>query len=288
MSSIAVRSLATYADNKLAAKESRRTKWKEKQEQKSRLETRRAGRPTKGKRNEFRDWFDNKKAYHEILDKKARREGLPWIIRAAVVIERLPTELPEMEKWESDYVELSDYLESFDFDYPEQLVTRDKNIYAYDDIEDKAVDENLTTTAASEEESDDSENIMSLDRKMETKLYFALRKEEKAIWEFPSVELRDGETLREGAERIAASLLGEETSLISFTNCPIGVTMQQTNDNKEFYGTKTFFMKLQYEEGNVKEMNDVHSCGWLDRSELSDDALSKEDSRTAKLYHYML
>jgi len=253
------------------------------------------------KKKDFRDWFEKRKITHEVLDKNARREGLPWRIQAAAVVERLPTLLPEPEEWESDYLELKEYFDSFDYDYPEQIINRDK-FYEfgkkhvddddyYDDYDDDEEEDNDEIIEKIEETNDD-ENIMNLDRKQDSRLYFVSRKEEKKIWEFPTVELQDGETLLNGAERIAASVLGKDTSLFSISNCPVGVTLQTSNDKEKFFGTKTFFMKLQlqYQNGTVvsPEMKDNHSYGWLDRSELSEDYEEKNKSYASKLYFNML
>jgi hypothetical protein len=115
------RQFGTIAEEKAAAKEQRRKRWHEKQERLSGLQTRRDGRPRDVKRKEFREWHDKRRIYQEIMDKKARQEGLDWKIKVAAVVERLPIVLPDKEPWEKDYLELRRYLDQFDFEYPSEL-----------------------------------------------------------------------------------------------------------------------------------------------------------------------
>lgn len=122
------RSLATYKEEKLAAKEQRREAWNRKQEKLSRRPERRKGRENRGMmRKAFREWHDKRRVYHEILDKLARRQGLDWKIRVAAVLERIPTKLAESPQWEEDYRELREYLDQFEgWDFPPELKIPDE------------------------------------------------------------------------------------------------------------------------------------------------------------------
>jgi large subunit ribosomal protein L46 len=119
---ITTRSLSsTYTDEKKAKRELRRKQYAEHQERLERLQTRRDGRDRDAKKTEFKAWYDKRRTYHEIMDRKARQQGLEWKIAVAAVVERLPTVTPDKEEWESEYNELRKYLDSFGFEYPEEL-----------------------------------------------------------------------------------------------------------------------------------------------------------------------
>jgi len=55
------------------------------------------------------------------MDRKARQAGLPWKVRVCAVVERLPVILPDREEWETNYEELSAYLQQFGREYPKEL-----------------------------------------------------------------------------------------------------------------------------------------------------------------------
>lgn len=126
---------STYADDKLAAKELRRQQFEQRLARVEHLKTRRDGRPTEVKKTEFKTWYDKRRTYHEIMDRKARQEGLPWKIQVAAVVERLPLILPVREKWEQDYVDLRKHLNQFTWDYPNELARLDKKVEESEDID---------------------------------------------------------------------------------------------------------------------------------------------------------
>jgi hypothetical protein len=124
-------SLSTYAQEKLAAKELRRQRWGEQQERLERVKVRRVGR-VPVKKTEFQEWYDKRRTYHEIMDRKARQGGLEWKYQVAAVVERLPVVTPDLEDWERDYVVLRKHLDQFSWDYPEELGLEKKE-YGDDD-----------------------------------------------------------------------------------------------------------------------------------------------------------
>ena len=56
--------------------------------------------------------------YHNKLQRMAKKEGKPWRVRVAVMVERLPVVTPDVEEWEQDYNDLRDFLETFGKEYP--------------------------------------------------------------------------------------------------------------------------------------------------------------------------
>jgi NAD(P)H-dependent flavin oxidoreductase YrpB (nitropropane dioxygenase family) len=130
---------STYAEDKVAAKEMRRQQFEQRLARVEQLKTRRDGRPTEVKKTEFKSWYDKRRTYHEIMDRKARQEGLPWKIQVAAVVERLPLILPVREKWEQDYVDLKKHLNQFTWDYPNELARLDKMTEESDELEGECV-----------------------------------------------------------------------------------------------------------------------------------------------------
>lgn len=116
-----VRSLATVKEEKLAKKDRRRVLWQSAQKRLERLTTRRDGRDLGVKKNAFREWFDKRRIFQEIMDRKARQAKLDWTIHAAAMLERLPVITPDQPQWEVDYHNLKAHLEQFGKEYPPEL-----------------------------------------------------------------------------------------------------------------------------------------------------------------------
>ena len=88
--------------------------------------------------------------------------------------------------------------------------------------------------------------------------------------------------------RLAKEKLGDEVALVPMSDCPVAVdlTLNHKKDDLHF-GTKTFFMKIQYSIGDVKP-DSATTYGWLDRTELAQSAQAVQALDKSKLYHYML
>ncbi len=120
-------SFSTYKDEKLAAKEIRREQYEAKMARLESLQTRREGRPMDVKKAEFKSWYDKRRTYHEVMDRKARQHEKDWKIEVAAVVERLPLVTPDMEPWEAEYAELRKHLDQFTWDYPSELMQSRKS-----------------------------------------------------------------------------------------------------------------------------------------------------------------
>ena len=108
----------TYQERKAAEKQLRRETWEKKQARLERLKTRRDNSPKDVKKTAFRSWWDKELMYHNKLQRMAKKEGKPWRIRVAAMVERLPVVTPDVEEWEQDYIDLRDFLMTFGKEYP--------------------------------------------------------------------------------------------------------------------------------------------------------------------------
>jgi hypothetical protein len=108
----------SYQERKDAAKQLRRETWEKKQDRLGRLKTRRDNSPKDVKRTLFRSWWDKELLHHDKLNRLAKKEGKPWRIRVAAMVERLPVVTPDVEEWEREYLDLRDYLMTFGKEYP--------------------------------------------------------------------------------------------------------------------------------------------------------------------------
>jgi len=108
----------SYQERKDAEKEQRRESWEKKQTRLEHLKTRRDNSPKDVKKTLFRSWWDKELLYHNKLQRMAKKEGKPWRIRVAAMVERLPVVTPDVEDWEREYLDLRDYLMTFGKEYP--------------------------------------------------------------------------------------------------------------------------------------------------------------------------
>jgi len=156
--------------------------------------------------------------------------------------------------------------------------------------------------APRETKADEDGTINTLDRRLKDRVYLIIGDS------FPTTDLKiskneddrydnDCETLLEAAHRGLKELnirgegkkKGElPIDLYSPSQAPIGVQLDVYDEEEQkstgFYGSKTFFMKVQYDSGKLSG----DGVAWLDRSEIIDrlQADSKEDE--AKFFRYLL
>lgn len=138
-----------------------------------------------------------------------------------------------------------------------------------------------------ETEADATGDISTMNRQLADRIFFAQKETRQSLWGFPTCDVGDGETLQAAALRLAEETLGKDCQVLALSNCPIAVELHV--DKKDgTYGTKTFFMRLQYYKGDVQPVTNVAQYGWLSRTELSKKAKAKEGINAAKFFHYML
>ena len=116
----------SYQERKAAAKKIRTERFQAKQERLERLKTRRDNSPKDVKKTLFRSWYDNELKYHAYLVQQAKKEGKPWKIRVAAMVERLPVVTPDMPDWEEDYEMLRAYLDTYGRELPDAFMPPDK------------------------------------------------------------------------------------------------------------------------------------------------------------------
>ena len=107
----------------------------------------------------------------------------------------------------------------------------------------------------------------------------------------PTVALKDDEMLLDAAKRAIPETVGEDVEFWCPSNCPCAVEMiafsPEQQQTEQFYGNKTFFMKVQYDEGKAKAGNQgVLDFAWLDRSEIVERVQKQNGDGT--FYKYML
>lgn len=285
-----------YWEQKKIDKDRRRELYVARQDRKVRLKVRRAGKPKDQKRNEFRSFFIRKKVDDEYMDRKARQANMNWQIQVAVLLERIPVVLPDKQDWEREYDKMKAHLNLFGKVYPKELVG---NI-DYDAIRPMTDEEVLAqlpfTPAPRETEADATGEVRTTNRKLKTNLYLVVQDGDDGVWQLPTVAIKnddDGETLLAAAKRAMVEKVGKQVEFWCPSNCPWSVDLtafspeQQTKTG--LYGTKTFFMKVQYDEGDVteKEMT-VQDFAWLDRGEIVARVRQQQGDHLSQFYHYML
>lgn len=140
-------------------------------------------------------------------------------------------------------------------------------------------------------EADESGDVKTLNRRLKTRVYLAVKDNNK--WMLPTTVVKGDETLLEATKRVVADAAGDKLELYCPSNCPMGVDMKaySEEDQKKFgaYGTKTFFMRVQYDDGEVNEEDsDGSDYGWLDRDEMTERVREEQGEDASNLYYYML
>jgi large subunit ribosomal protein L46 len=111
-------------------------------------------------------------------------------------------------------------------------------------------------------------------------------------WQLPTVALKEDETLLEAAKRAVKEKVGEEVEFWCPSNAPYAVDMVAFPEDQRkdgFYGTKTFFIKVQYDCGDVSETTmAVKDFAWMDRGEMTERVQQERGDYESKFYQYML
>jgi len=326
-----------YTALKKAAKDRRRRLWDARTERQLKLRTRRSNATDRDGilRREFRNFFIRKKVDDEYHDRKARQSGSSWKLRVAVVLERLAVVLPDKPRWEIEYEQLSAHLSKFGKMYPKELYNVDYELLLNgNDSKNKGKDvkEGGSTLAVTDEEllellpkgyepapreteADRNGNVRTTNRKLKTSVYLAVLDTDgddnstASRWQLPTVDVLegDGETLLEAARRAVLTKVGSQLEFWCPSNAPVAVDVKKYDDddddeNNKYYGTKTFFLKVQYDEGSVSEQDmSVQDYAWLDRDEVVDrfattvgggrgggDDKKDEFNYASKFYRYLL
>jgi hypothetical protein len=126
-----------YWNEKNELKRIRTERYAEQQAHKEVVKKRRDGKPKHVKKKIFEAWFLPKLRYELRANRQCKRLGMEWKTQVAVVLERLPTVLPDKPQWEKDYDNLRDYLDQFGRDYPVELFGK-QEIESLEELSDEA------------------------------------------------------------------------------------------------------------------------------------------------------
>jgi len=140
-------------------------------------------------------------------------------------------------------------------------------------------------------EADLNGDVKTLDRRLKTRVYLAVK--DNGIWTLPTVTVNGDETLLDATKRAVADAAGDKLELYCPSNCPMAVDLTVYSEEEQkrtgTYGAKTFFLRVQYDEGQVNEEdNDGREYGWLDRDEMTEHVRDEQGEDASKFYHYML
>lgn len=112
-------------------------------------------------------------------------------------------------------------------------------------------------------------------------------------WQFPTVPVKESETLLDAAKRAIAEKVGGGMDIYYPSNCPMAVDMdiykKEDQVKQNIYGEKTFFMVVQYDEGKITK-NDilVDDFAWLEKKEFVDRIKEAEGENKSNLFQYLL
>jgi len=296
-------SLSSYFERKAKAKERRIEDYRHKLERVTRINSRRDNSPKDILKNDFRSWWDGRRAYEEKLDRRSRQAGMDWTIKVATIVERLPIVMPDKEEFEREFEDLQAYLLAHrGKEYPKDFTGTDGDGQpeAYTDEELIALLPENFVPAPRETKADEDGTVSTLERRLKDRVYLMINDS------FPTTEVKpltneddECESLLEAALRG----LREQTSggaeskkkidkfpldLYCPSQAPLAVRLDAYDLEKQEatgrYGTKTFFMKVQYDDGTLQGDN----IAWLDRTEIVERFISSSKDAEAKFYQYVL
>ena len=147
--------------------------------------------------------------------------------------------------------------------------------------------------APRETAADKEGDVRTLDRRLKDRIFLTVQDDESSHWAFPTVSIKKDESLLDAAKRaIADKVDGAKIDLYCPSNAPVAVDVQvyPENDRKDgCFGEKTFFMKVQHDEGNVAKKNlAVNDFAWLNRTEIVEKVMEEQGESQAKFYRYLL
>ena len=230
-------------------------------------------------RNERRQYVKQRREELARHEERALELGKPWEIRAAVVLERLPIVVRDLEDWYVDFKDLQWSLRAYGRTYPKELELHTEEpesaIKGLRDLMQNCPIELAPRKTAADEANDRT----SLDRALAERLCLLVRPRDGS-WAFPSVPWAEGETIRDTAERALkeAVVAGSKGSplpppdVFFVGNCPAGY-WAEASEGGECYGTKTFFHRCQlvsWQQPPPVDTSVYEEHAWVTKSELSE------------------
>lgn len=150
-------------------------------------------------------------------------------------------------------------------------------------------------------EADHNNDIHSLDRKLAERMYLIIKdvdpeqqiklQNHNQVWTFPTTQAKEDETLVDGALRVAKETFGDDLVLWNIGNCPMAVDLfvYDGNANEEYFGEKTFYFKIERDQGQVNEdLISKERFAWLSREEIVEKVKEERGWGVSALHHYFL
>ena len=127
-------------------------------------------------------------------------------------------------------------------------------------------------------EADKTGDVQTINRKLQERVYLAIPDNDDK-WDFPTVMVKEeDETLLDAAKR-AVQGVSKTMDIWCPSNCPWAVDLVVPKENTDkptdgsYFGTKTFFIKVQHDEG---EVGGSKEHAWLTRSEMVERIKAQE------------
>lgn len=121
-------------------------------------------------------------------------------------------------------------------------------------------------------EADRKSDVKSTNRKLEETLILLVEQMvgDKKLMLLPQGKRRDGETMRQTAERVLKENCGDGIEVLFYGNAPCGFYKWKypNNQRKETVGAKVFFFRSVYKKGRVSDKQPNYE--WLDKDEFNE------------------
>jgi large subunit ribosomal protein L46 len=210
-------------------------------------------------------------------------DGKKWRVLSAGVLERLPVIQPDLKDWEMDFAVMKhekalreDQRLEDDFWFMEPGT---KHIQPEEAPWPNAEDDPEEIVGAGfhlaprETEDDANNNRKSLNRALKGRVFLLVKnhKDVKFPWFFPVGQKQDEEKMRDAALRLVNEAVGDEIEANPVGFAPMGYVKYLHDDDSEYDGTKVFFYKSQFLDGDVELNQDKASDYlWVTRDELAE------------------
>ena len=135
--------------------------------------------------------------------------------------------------------------------------------------------------------------MQTFDRKLKDRVFFTLVDPDTGNCHFPTVDLtsNDDESFLEAAQRaLQETNAGGGTILELYcpSQAPMAVELTAFTEEEDphYFGTKTFFMRVQYDDGAIA--GNTTEFAWLDRNEIVERVQQHQGDNESKFYRYLL
>mmetsp|Transcript_6187 Transcript_6187/g.12135 ORF Transcript_6187/g.12135 Transcript_6187/m.12135 type:complete len:277 (-) Transcript_6187:1092-1922(-) len=196
-----------------------------------------------------------------------------WRIATATILERVPIVTPEVSPIEKAWRDRAFELRNIHGKpIPDEVLTME--IPGGGDPMAKMKEEVEFTPASRVTEADRTNDRKSLNRRLDKKLYFILRRTETSAWQFPQRIARESETMRQSAEMALQVIVGTEPWTYFIGNAPIAhlvhVYPEAYQKENDVYGVKIFFYRSNLIEGKVDSIRQGHDFLWVTKDEIDE------------------